>query len=237
MYRTVSYLDTGHAALQRAQRWEGVRFYRSIGLDTAGTRVLARLGDQTPLLVEKTQGQGRMLVFTSTFDNISNDLPLRGVFVPFVEQSAYFLSGLKQTPSVAPVDSFVDLRAGLEQGAQVEVIGPDGERVLSLAESTSTQSLELTREGFYEIRRGRNQVELLAANADRRESDLTPAPEETLALWKSTGEAEPVSAAGGAEVEQRREPLWWYILLLMLMVGIVESAVASRHLDREREAA
>ena len=36
-------------------------------------------------------GEGRVLVFASTFDNISNDFPLHASFVPFVEQTAQYL--------------------------------------------------------------------------------------------------------------------------------------------------
>ena len=52
----------------------------------------ARLGDQTPLLLDQQLGEGHVLVFASTFDNIANDFPLHSSFVPFVEQTARYLA-------------------------------------------------------------------------------------------------------------------------------------------------
>ena len=45
----------------------------------------------------------------------------------------------------------------------------------------------MNREGFYEIHRANGRQELVAVHADRRESDLTPMPQETLDLWRNTG--------------------------------------------------
>ena len=110
--------------------------------------MLARLTDRTPLILEKKIGEGRVLVFTSTFDNIANDLPLHASFVPFVEQSASYLSGIDQTAADFAVDSYVDLHSAKDQGAAVEVLDPDGKRPLSLHEAASAQTLKLSARGL-----------------------------------------------------------------------------------------
>ena len=79
--------DAEHPALRRANKLDGVQFYQVIKVDPGQSRVIARLTNQTPLLLEKQVGEGRVFVFTSTFDNISNDLPLHASFVPFVEET------------------------------------------------------------------------------------------------------------------------------------------------------
>ena len=56
--------------------WDDVKFYQAVRVNPGTARVAARLGDDTPLLLEKQIGEGRVLVFTSTFDNIANDFPL-----------------------------------------------------------------------------------------------------------------------------------------------------------------
>ena len=76
-----------------------------------------------------------MLIFASTFDNLANDLPLHASFVPFVEQSAHYLSGVEPAPAQYVVDSFVDLKGG------GEVTGPDGKRALSLADAAKTPAV------------------------------------------------------------------------------------------------
>ncbi|MGA3189833.1 MAG: BatA domain-containing protein, partial [Bryobacteraceae bacterium] len=73
----VAEIDAGHPALRSVERFSGVKFYLAIFVTPAKSRVLARLNDQTPLLLERQLGEGKVLVFTSTFDNDeTNDLPL-----------------------------------------------------------------------------------------------------------------------------------------------------------------
>jgi membrane protease YdiL (CAAX protease family) len=74
---------------------------------------------------------------------------------------------------------------------------------------------------------------VIAAHADRRESDLAPIPKETLDLWKGTGSLDPANAgaaAGGDAAAPKPWGLWPYILLLLLGVAIAESVVASGYL-------
>ena len=52
-------------------------------MEPGDARVAARLTDQTPLLMDQQVGEGHVLVFASTFDNIANDFPLHASFVPF----------------------------------------------------------------------------------------------------------------------------------------------------------
>ena len=82
--------------------------------------------------------------------------------------------------------TFEELRDSKEKGAAVDVVDPKGDRVLSLDEATKAQNIQFTQSGFYDIRRPNGRNELVAVNADRHESDLTPATPETLSLWQNT---------------------------------------------------
>ena len=92
--------------------------------------------------------------------------------------------------------------------------------------------------GFYDIRRPNGRNELVAVNADRHESDLTPAPPETLTLWQNT--------ASGTFREWRRDcagsaqaplSLWWYVMLAVLALAVAESLLGNQHLSVDKEAA
>jgi hypothetical protein len=107
---------------------------------------------------------------------------------------------------------------------------------LSLSEGTTAKDLLLTREGFYDIRRGNGQQDLVAVNADRRESDFEVIPKETLSLWQNTGEGVAANA-GSVELERKPQSLWWYSMLVVLVLAIAESFVASRYLTARKEAA
>jgi hypothetical protein len=200
--------------------------------------VIARLTNQAPLLLEKQVGEGRVLVFTSTFDNISNDLPLHTSFVPFIEESAKYLGGQQGQSTNLAVDSYIELRSAKEHSAAVDVVDPDGKHPLSLKEATTSPSIQVNREGFYEIHRTNGRQEMVAVHADRRESDLVTVPQETLDLWRNTGRStEASTTTGDAGNPARPWSLWRYALLLVLITAIIESLLASRYLSVEKEAA
>jgi hypothetical protein len=237
-FQTVASADAEHSTLRRANKLEGVQFFQDIRVDPGQSRVIARLTTQDPLLLEKQVGEGRVLVFTSTFDNVLNDFPLHSSFVPFIEQTARYLGRQQERSTNVAVDSYIELRSVKEQGASVEVIDPDGKHPLSLKDAASEQSFQVNREGFYEIHRGNGRQEMVAVHADRRESDLTPIPQETLDLWRNTGRGpDPVTTNGEAANQARPWSLWRYALLLVLITAIIESLIASRYLSVEKEAA
>lgn len=227
-------VDSTHPAVGRTGGFDGVRFYQAVRLDAGKARVVAKLAEGSPLLLERRMGEGRVLVFASTFDNVSNDLPLHASFIPFVEQAAHYLSGFESAPAQYAVDSFVELRAARDSGTAVDVLDPDGKRALSLKEAGTAQSFRLPREGFYELRRANGRHELIAVHADRRESDLDIVPKETLALWQGTGTAAP-GAGGTADEAQKPYSLWWYFALALLIASFIESLFASRYLSAEQQ--
>jgi hypothetical protein len=237
-FQTVASADAEHPSLRRANKLEGVQFLQDVRVDPGQSRVIARLTNQDPLLLEKQVGEGRVLVFTSTFDNLANDFPLHSSFVPFVEQTARYLGRQQDSATNVAVDSYIELRSAKEHGAAVEVTDPDGKQPLTLNEAASAQSFQVNREGFYEIHRGNGRQEMVAVHADRRESDLTPIPQETLELWRNTGKGpDPVTTNGEAASQPRPWSLWRYALLLVLITAIIESLIASRYLSVEKEAA
>ncbi len=62
-------------------------------VDAPQAQVGLKLADQTPLLLEKTVGRGRVVLFASGFDRLTTDLPLHPQFVAFVDRLASYLSG------------------------------------------------------------------------------------------------------------------------------------------------
>jgi hypothetical protein len=234
-FQTAAWLDSSHPAILNDNRWEGVKFYQAIRVTPGDARVVARLSDQTPLLLDQQAGQGRILIFTSTFDNVANDFPLHASFVPFVEQAARYLGRLDAGPAGVQVGSFAELRDSKAKGSSVEVIDPHGARALSLEQGASAQNIQFTEAGFYEIHRPTG-LETVAVNADRRESDLAPAPQETLALWENT--AQGTSGAGGtSESGQRDLSLWWYVMIAVLALAVAESLLGNKHLSVDKEVA
>jgi hypothetical protein len=108
---------------------------------------------------------------------------------------------------------------------------------LSLREAASAQTLKLSREGFWELRRANGRHELLAVHADRRESDLTPVPKGTLELWENLGQGQQKTTGPSGAVEQKQPvSLWWYFVLALFIVSFAESLFGSRYLVVEKQA-
>ena len=232
---TVSDLDTGHDVLKSVERFDGVKIYLAVSVGATKSRVLARLSNGIPLVLERKVGEGKVLAFTSTFDAANNDLPRHYAWVPFVQKSVAYLGGggSAEQPTNLSVGEYVELRTGNEKGAQAEVQDPDGQRVLSLEEAAQARNFELTREGFYEVRTAGGKRSLVAAHANRKESDLAVIPQETLDLWKATGtNGSPGGPGQGTGGEGKTSPwsLSPYILLLLLLVALAESVIADRYL-------
>ena len=238
-FETVAAADAEHPTLRRANKLDGVKFYQEIKVDPGQSHVIARLTNQAPLLLEKQVGEGRVVVFTSTFDNVGNDMPLHASFVPFVEETARYLGGQQDRSTNVAVDSYIELRSAQEHGSAIDVTEPDGSHPLSLKDASTTQTFQVTREGFYDIHRANGREELVAVHADRRESDLTPIPQETLALWQNTGLGPDTPSGDGSAADTQPRPwsLWRYALLLVLIIAIIESVLASRYLSVEKEVA
>ena len=92
-------------------------------------RVLARIGNTAPALVESEFGAGRVVIFNTTANDGWSDLPRRSSFVPLLDRLVTFLSGgmgrgerrIGESVSL-PLGVFVTL-------PEVEVIAPSGERL------------------------------------------------------------------------------------------------------------
>jgi hypothetical protein len=236
-YATVGDTDLTHAVMN-GTGWADLKIYYAAIVDASHARVIARLTDGTPLLMEKQIGEGHVLLFASGFDGLTNDLPVRPAFVPFVDRAARYLSGSDDVSGSRLVDSVVPLRtqAGNPSSTGVEIIDPDGRRALSLTEAATAQSFQLTRAGFYRIRLANGKDALIGVNPDRRESNLESIAPDLLALW-GKGSATPATSSASLPEKNSAHSIWWYVMLLVLVAAVAESIVASRYLGTQREEA
>lgn len=242
-FMAVGSSDSSYPAVAKAAGWPGVKFFYALDVDPGDARVIVRLADQTPLLLEKRIGEGRVLLLTSGLDNLTNDFPLNPAFVPFIEQTARYLAGSERQGGARAVDAYFELRDGREPARErdqaVEVTDPEGKRPLSLSEAASAQSFQLTDAGYYQIRLANGRQDEVGVNADPKESNLDVIPDDVLALWqgKRAASSEEASAPAGVVPAQNKTPqsFWWYVMLLVFAAAITESALASRYLGTLRE--
>ena len=234
-YQFAGSVDESHPVISREKRFQGVKFYRYAQLPVGKEdNVPARLSDGSPLLLERRLGEGRLLILASSLGNIWNDLPVNPVFVPFVLETARYLSGLDRRLQQVNIDSILEL--GGQLGAGVQVFNPSGERALTLAGSVAGEDLRLTELGFYELRRA-GVSELAAVNPDPRESNLRPMEADLVSTWAKTGRNQEAAPMEGNESLIVPPPLklWKILLVLLVLIALVESIFGNYHLKVQRE--
>jgi hypothetical protein len=240
-YMAVGSSDSSYPAVAKAGGWPGVKFFYVLDVDPGAgpdaARVIVRLGDQTPLLLEKRIGEGRVVLLTSGLDNLTNDFPLNPAFVPFIEQTALYLAGSQRHGGARPVDAYLELRNAREPAQGVEVTDPEGKRPLTLKESASAQSFQLTEAGYYQLRLANGRQDEVGVNADPKESNLDVIPDDVLALWRGARgqNSQEASSFGPATTSKTPQSFWWYVMLLVLAAAVAESALASQYLGTQRE--
>jgi hypothetical protein len=232
-FLSVGQVDSRHPALTRTEGWPSVTVTRNLPLEAQdGDDVLIRLSNNEPFLLERQSGAGRILLVTAALDNRWNDLPVRPVFVSFMIEAAGYLSGISEIPSNYTAGAVLPLSlAGASSG---QVVDPDGNTVLSLADTTREQQIKLDRTGFYEVYTPQGET-VIAANVDPRESDLRKVSQETLDDWQdaTAGQGAAEGAVFSAEQEVTVE-LWHWVLLILALIVIGESFLGNMHLSPRR---
>jgi hypothetical protein len=238
MSQGVGEVDTQNPAVAEAGRFENVQFLSSLRVQpSVGAKLIAKFADGSPLFMEQRIGEGRVLTFAGMLDNSNSDFPLHASYLPFVVQSGLYLAGASDIPSSVLVGTPATLRHSRTETAAADVIGPTGKHELALGDAAGATTFNLSEAGFYEVQSANGRRSLLAVHPDRRESDLTTIPAETLILWRNTGSMAPADQTAAAQRSIAPWSLWRYVLLLVLIAACVESVFASRYLREERETA
>ncbi len=234
-FMTVGSSDSSYPAVAKAGGWTGVKFFYALDVDPGDARIIVRLGDQTPLLLEKRIGEGRVVLLTSGLDNLTNDFPLNPAFVPFIEQTARYLAGSERQGGARLVDAYLELRNAKEQAQGVEVTDPEGKRPLTLGEAVSAQSFQLAEAGYYQLRLADGRQDEVGVNPDPKESNLDVVPGDVLSLWQGNSSQSTQEASAKGQPHKTPQTYWWYVMLLVLVSAVAESVLASRYLGTQRE--
>ena len=127
-------------------------------------------------------------MWTSTLDLEWNDMPVKPVFLPFVHTLTKYLADFAEAPASLTVGQVIPApaeRRGPGSGRRTRggtiAIAPSGARV---SVETEDGALELTEQGFYDVRTqgaAADTATALAANVDLAESDLSPLDPKELA--------------------------------------------------------
>jgi len=133
----VAYLNQEHRALghlvEPPSLYQSVLVYRQVRVaaeSAEGVRVLARLDDGEPLLVERPVGEGRVLWLGTSVHVGWTNLPLRPIFLPLVARLSFVLAETEQTRREMLAGAPIVLSLPDEtRPVGVEILPPTGETI------------------------------------------------------------------------------------------------------------
>lgn len=212
---------------------------------TGNEQTLIELSNGFPFLQEIRHGRGVTLLAAVAPVTAWSDVPVRGLFIPLLYRSMYYLSsGESITGEQLTVGEAGELRlAGVSDTQSLYVVGPDGveyrpaQRNLFGVMLLQIEAGAAGLPGIYDVRAGETLVRRIAYNLDSRESDLQAfSPSDAEARLSETAgvDVRVLDAAGqGAaqlvqalEAERRGIEIWNVFLGLALIFLVAEMIVA-----------
>ena len=194
--------------------------------------VLMRFDSGEPMLIERTVGQGRSIMLSSSLDLGWSNFPLQGLYLPFVHELLGYLIQPPQRQRAWQVGDMIDLTEQFQ-----DAIPGSAASSLLLTEPDGGRATVNRDNPFYQARMPgfvRGPADLtLAVNIAPQAAVLTKMdvallsdrilnPETTPPVSQQVRTAQLI-----AELEQPQR-LWWWILLVVAALVIVETWVANR---------
>ncbi len=215
---TLGALDREHPVFAgvfdgRGGRAEALSFFRyaPYRAGSGAETTLLRLTDGQPALQEIRQGAGAILLFTGALDARWSDLPTRGLFLPLLYRSLFYLAAPDDAPAAALV---AGQRAEIRVGGRLPaapplLVAPSGQEYVMRAQPLFGGTLLETDEavgerGVYTLTSEGAVLRRVAVGLDPRESDpaLADAPAAREKITAVTG-LQPVVVEGAGEVARR----------------------------------
>ena len=241
----VGYLDKDYPAFttltEPATLYQSILVHKHFLLvpdPEAPIRVLAKLEDGQPLLVERTVGSGSVLMLGVGMHVEWTNLPLRRIFPPLVDRLMFHLSGIQperaQVVAGAPLVVPVDTRTGPRD---VEITRPNGETLRQRPEDKAQvfRYPDTHEVGVYVVRAGDPQAQKLypfAVNPDPEETDPSSLTSEELKARfgkQSMVFCDNPEEVGSAIRRLREGQSLWTTFLWAVLIGLVcEAFVANR---------
>ncbi len=269
---TIAYTDFSHPVFEifrapRSGTFATTQVYRYRGLELSpAARVLARFDDGGVALAEQMTPAGRVLVWTSTLDDLWSDLVKKAVFLPFVHRAVAYLARYEQPVrwqtvgevfteratdrtrvALTPSGGRVPVSRGgapvAQGGERAEPAGAGGPGTGAAPSARGADVwVELREPGFYEVRDaaggGDGSATVLAVNVDTAESDLTPLdPQELVAAVTGRAGSEAPVAEEAAELRPADLERRQGIWWYLLLAGVLMLAVETWLANRLSRAA
>jgi hypothetical protein len=210
------------------------KFFKYFQTFSTKNPILARFGNGDPAIIEKTYKNGKIILFTSSFDKKWSNLPVKAVFLPLIHEMLYYLTSSSELISDYRVNQPITWHG---RWKSVKVENPEGEiKNVDFVNGIATYQ-DTTISGFYKATIESNE-DVFAVNLQTKESDLTTENERAIVmqLQGTLGSGVKASTEKGREeldeeTKRRQEmsqKLWWKLLVLLFIFAFIELAFANR---------
>lgn len=228
----------------------GVSIYQAFAVAPREAWVVASMERGVPLIVERSYGRGRVILFTAEPQPRWTNLPLRRAFIPLINHMVGYLAGGAAAEfEHAAGQELVLLRGGWDANRVIQVQRPDASRMQASIKIAGGESVAylpaagVSTPGFYTIQNppvstlagGSGLRERLAVNAPRTESTTAVLAEDVAALG-GRWQIRTVDGAGSASQSlssllpdsPASRGVWDLLLWLVLALVLIEPLVANR---------
>jgi hypothetical protein len=193
--------------------------------------VLMGLEGGIPVLLERSVGKGRVLLFASSLDLKWNNLAVQSIYLPMLHETLNYLAGLENRKFAYRIGEPIPMSKS--DGKLIGIIDPQGRDVGGFFKRGAHPFFTNARlPGFYAIRTT-NHKEPVAVNPPVLESDLTPMEPAFIRQMITNTDPKPKHASEAAgtvfnmEIEKKQH-LWWWLLLLVFILALGETRLANR---------
>ncbi len=190
--------------------------------------VLMQFDNTEPALLERSVGEGNVILFASTLDLEWNNLALQGLFLPFVHETLRYL--VQQNPKQRAYQVGDNLDLDPSGTAEAIEATDAGGNALQFADGNFVTAARIP--GMINARVDGSPVNF-AVNSIPEESNFDRTPVANLYDQIINSNTEPnqsreVRTAQLIEELERPQRVWWWILCLTMLLILAELLVANR---------
>ena len=228
-YLVIADYDSRHPILRPLESDWSARFQGHWKLaPTDGSDVLMQFDNTEAALVEREAGNGTVIFFASAMDLEWNNLPLQGLFLPFIHETLRHLVQPESKQRAYSVGDSFSVNSN-DRITNVSARDPNGDEILF---TNNDFVLKASKPGFITADVG-NAEQYFAVNVLPEESNFARIPVENLFDSIINPDTNPIKSrevqnAQLAEELEKPQRLWWWILSLVMALILAESVIANR---------
>lgn len=228
-YLVIADFDRRHPILSPLVGDWSARFQRHWSLQAKeDADVLMQFDNTEPALVERSVGEGKVILFASAMDLEWNNLALQGLFLPFVHETLRHLVQPESKQRAYQIgDSFTLDPSG--QATVVEARSPSGE---ALTFSNDNYVITATTPGLIEATidgvRDNYAVNILPEESNFSRVAVASLYDLIINPDTEPNQSREVRTAQLIEELERPQRVWWWILCLVMLLLLAEGLIANR---------